>query len=186
MKHIELDSRALRVLAHPLRSRLLSELRLHGAANATALAERLDTNTGATSYHLRKLAEVGLVEETAEGTGKQRFWAAAQDSHGWRNTDYPDDPDAQAAASWLRQQQLRYLAERAEEWEQERARWPEAWQDAASMSDAILTVDAGQLDELMHELYAVLLRYREMTPGEGSQQVVVHVVGMPADPRNAP
>src|SRR5919198_79207 len=122
MKHIELESRALRVLAHPLRSRLLSQLRLHGAANATALAERLGTNTGATSYHLRKLAEVGLVEETPEGTGKQRFWAAAQDSHGWRNTEYADDPDAQAAVGWLRQYGFRILAERFELWEQERPR----------------------------------------------------------------
>ena len=102
VKNIQLDSRALRVLAHPLRSRLLSQLRLHGAANATALAERLGTNTGATSYHLRKLAEVGLVEETAEGTGKQRFWAAAQDSHSWRNTEHADDPDARPRLRWLR------------------------------------------------------------------------------------
>jgi DNA-binding transcriptional ArsR family regulator len=186
MKNVELDSRALRVLAHPLRSRLLSQLRLHGAANATALAERLGTNTGATSYHLRKLAEVGLVEETPEGTGKQRFWVAAQDSHSWRNTEYADDPDAQAALGWLRQQQLRYLAERGERWERERARWPEAWQDAASMSDVILTVDAAQLDELMKELFAVLLRYRDLPPGEDGRQVVVHVVAAPAEPEEAP
>jgi DNA-binding transcriptional ArsR family regulator len=186
VKNIELDSRALRVLAHPLRSRLLSQLRLHGAANATVLAERLGTNTGATSYHLRKLAEVGLVEETAEGTGKQRFWAAAQDSHSWRNTEYTDDPDAQAALGWLRQQQVRYFVERAERWERERARWPEAWQDAASMSDVILTVDATRLNELMEELHAVALRYRDLPPSADGRQVVVHVAGMPAEPQDAP
>jgi DNA-binding transcriptional ArsR family regulator len=186
MKNIRLDSRAMRVLAHPLRSRLLGQLRLHGAANATALAERLGTNTGATSYHLRKLAEVGLVEETAEGTGKQRFWIAAQDSHSWRNTDYADDPDAQAALGWMRQQQLRYLVERAEKWEREHARWPEAWQDAASMSDVILTVDATQLDECMEELFAVLLRYRDLPPSEDGQRVVVHLFAAPAEPEEAP
>ncbi len=186
MEHIRLDSRALRVLAHPLRSRLLSELRLHGAANATVLAGRLGTNTGATSYHLRKLAEVGLVEETAEGTGKQRFWAAAQESHSWRNTDYAEDPDAQAATGWLRRQQFRNLAERAEVWEQERVRWPDAWQEAASHSDAILSVDADQLRELMEELYAVVLRYREMGPGEGGRQVVVNIAAIPTDPQVAP
>jgi DNA-binding transcriptional ArsR family regulator len=186
MRNIELDSRAIRVLAHPLRSRLLSQLRLHGAANATALAERLGTNTGATSYHLRKLAEVNLVVETAEGTGKQRFWAAAQDSHSWRNTRFDADPDSRAAAGWLRQQQLRYLVEGVEAWEQERDSWSEAWRDAASMSDAILEVSPDQLDELMKELYAVLLRYRDMAPGEGGQQVVVHLVGTPAVLRVAP
>jgi DNA-binding transcriptional ArsR family regulator len=186
MKILELDSRAMRVLAHPLRSRLVSELRLHGAANATELAERLGTNTGATSYHLRKLAEVNLVVETPEGTGKQRFWAAAQDAHSWTNTGHADDPDARAAAGWLRQQGFRYLAERWEKWERERARWPEAWQDAASMSDGILTVDAARLQELGEELYAVVMRYRDMAPREGAQQVVVNLVAMPADPGDAP
>jgi len=186
VRSIELDSRAMRVLAHPLRSRLLAALRLHGPANATALAERLGTNTGATSYHLRKLAEVDLVEETDEGHGKQRFWAAAQDSHSWRNTRFDAAPDARASASWLRRQQLTYLVERVESWERERERWPESWRDAASMSDAILQLDAGRLRELQEELFAVLLRYRELPPTEGSRQVVVHVVGLPAEPGNAP
>jgi predicted ArsR family transcriptional regulator len=60
---LRLDAHALKVLAHPLRSRLLRALRVDGPATATALAATLGTNTGATSYHLRKLASVGLVPE---------------------------------------------------------------------------------------------------------------------------
>ena len=52
---VRLDASALRVLAHPLRSRLLSALRRGGPATATELAKTLGTNSGATSYHLRKL-----------------------------------------------------------------------------------------------------------------------------------
>jgi DNA-binding transcriptional ArsR family regulator len=78
---IRLDAAALRVLAHPLRSRLLSHLRLHGPATATDLAERLSTNTGATSYHLRKLEEVGLVSDTDTGVGKRRVWEATSYGH---------------------------------------------------------------------------------------------------------
>lgn len=186
MEHIELDSRAMQVLAHPLRSRLLSALRLHGPANATALADRLGTNTGATSYHLRKLAEVGLVVETGEGHGKQRFWAAAQDTHSWRNTKYKDDLDTQAAAAWLREQQFRILADRVTEWEQERERWPDAWQEAATNSDGILELTAEQLRDCMDELWAVLMRYRDLPPEPGANQVVVHLVGLPAEPRDVP
>ncbi len=58
---LHLDATAIKVLAHPLRSRLLSLLRSAGPATATSLANRIGTNTGATSYHLRKLAGVGLV-----------------------------------------------------------------------------------------------------------------------------
>src|SRR4051812_49756154 len=61
---------------HPLRARLLTALRMNGGATATALARELGTNTGATSYHLRKLASVGLVEETEGGRGKERWWRA--------------------------------------------------------------------------------------------------------------
>lgn len=186
MEHIQLDSRAIRVLAHPLRARLLSELRLHGAANATALAEKLHTNTGATSYHLRKLAEVNLVVETDQGTGKQRFWAAAQDSHGWNDADN-DDPEAAAAASWLRQLYWGQFAERTMHWERVRHGWPSAWQGASDMSDAIVNANASQLKALMEELYAVLMRYRDkVEPGEGSRQVLVNLFGMPADPEDVP
>jgi DNA-binding transcriptional ArsR family regulator len=185
VEHIQLDSRALRVLAHPLRARLLSALRLHGPANATALANRLGTNTGATSYHLRKLAEVKLVVETGQGTGKERFWAAAQDSHGWREADI-DDPDGQAATSWLRRYGYRIFADRAMRWEEVRESWPVEWQDVAGMSDHIVELNAEQLGELMEELYAVVLRYREMEPGEGHRQFVVNWAALPTVPEDRP
>jgi DNA-binding transcriptional ArsR family regulator len=185
VEHIELDSRALRILAHPLRARLLSELRLRGPANATALAERLRTNTGATSYHLRKLAEVNLVVETGDGHGKQRFWAAAQDSHGWRDTR-SHDPDALAASSWLRQHYFQQFVDRAVRWEQVRQNWPAPWQEAAAASDFIVDLNAEQLGELMNELNAVLLRYREVEPGEGGRQVLVNLFAMPSEPDGLP
>ena len=75
------------MLAHPLRSRLLRALRVDGPATATALAATLGTNTGATSYHLRKLASVGLVDETGEGRGRERWWRAATEMHGWSERD---------------------------------------------------------------------------------------------------
>ena len=62
---VELDSHKLRVLAHPLRSRLLATLRAEGPATATSLAATLGTNSGATSYHLRQLAEAGLAPVNA-------------------------------------------------------------------------------------------------------------------------
>jgi DNA-binding transcriptional ArsR family regulator len=77
---LRLDPGALKILAHPLRSRLLTALRLHGPATATELATTLATNTGATSYHLRKLASVGLVEET---DGERKSPARAFRSRSW-------------------------------------------------------------------------------------------------------
>ena len=59
----------------------------------TALAEKLGTNTGATSYHLRQLAEVGLVAEDPDrGTSRQRWWQAAHDMSHFDPTDFDDRP----------------------------------------------------------------------------------------------
>ena len=65
----------LRGLAHPMRMRLLAALRADGPSTATALAHRLDLNSGATSYHLRQLATYGFIVEAAEmGNRRDRFW----------------------------------------------------------------------------------------------------------------
>src|SRR5690606_19778936 len=56
ISRIKPDAMALRALAHPQRMRMLAMLRIDGPATATALAERMGLNSGATSYHLRQLA----------------------------------------------------------------------------------------------------------------------------------
>ena len=101
----------LRVLAHPLRTRLLGALRFHGPATSTALAARLGTNSGATSYHLRQLAEAGLVEDDPErSNGRDRWWRAAHDATSWTSADFEDDPDARAADDWLLRHQAHVTA----------------------------------------------------------------------------
>ena len=104
------------MLAHPLRSRLLSQLRLHGPATATDLADVLDTNTGATSYHLRKLESVGLVTDTGTGAGKRRVWEASSRGHEWQPSDFAGDEDAEASLSWLNRHYQDTLTERVHGW----------------------------------------------------------------------
>ena len=57
------DVRALRALAHPLRTRLLGQLRFHGPATASQLGRAVGESSGATSYHLRQLEACGFDEE---------------------------------------------------------------------------------------------------------------------------
>jgi hypothetical protein len=69
-------------------------------------------------------------------------------------------------------------------WEDERQHWPTSWRDAAQMSDALVTVTAQELDELMTELSAVVERHRERLgdePRPGARQVAVHLYSMPTD-----
>src|SRR3954453_7378222 len=71
----------LRALSHPTRLKMLMLLRLEGPATATGLAGKLQLNTGATSYHLRQLAQHGFIEEDTErGNARDRWWRAAHES----------------------------------------------------------------------------------------------------------
>ena len=136
---IHLDERAIRVLAHPLRSRMLSLLRTNGPATATGLAAELATNTGATSYHLRALEAVGLVTDTGEGVGKRRLWRASTQYHSWTNSAFAGDDDTRTALDWLQRNYIRQFAERAERWLDVAEGWPAEWVDALGLSDAFVT-----------------------------------------------
>ena len=97
---LHLDATALRVLAHPLRSRLLSQLRLHGPATATDLAGRLDTNTGGSggfSEGMRIAYELGStwiwvmdddVEIMPDGLARMGAWAPRFKSIQGRRYDF--------------------------------------------------------------------------------------------------
>jgi DNA-binding transcriptional ArsR family regulator len=157
---VRIDHRQVRVLAHPLRMRLVGALRVHGPATATALAELLGTNTGATSYHLRQLAEVGLVvEDPDRGTGRQRWWRAAHDVTNWEPTDFDDDPDARAAIEWIEGDQVRHLVEHAERWFAVQHEWSPAWRDALGMGDVFMSIPPARLEALKEEVWQVLERY---------------------------
>ncbi|KKK05655.1 helix-turn-helix domain-containing protein [Micromonospora sp. HK10] len=181
-REVRIDHRQVRVLAHPLRMRLLGALRVKGPATATTLAGLLGTNTGATSYHLRQLAEVGLVVEDADrGTGRQRWWRAAHDVTNWEASDFDDDPDARAAIDWIQGDQVRLLAGHAEQWFATQDEWSPVWRNAFGMSDFFLTVSADRLAAIEAELWAVLERHRqEADPAEpGAEQVQIFVAAYP-------
>jgi DNA-binding transcriptional ArsR family regulator len=183
---LRLDRRALKVLAHPLRSRLLTALRMHGPATATALAETLETNTGATSYHLRKLASVGLVEETEGGRGRERPWRAATEMHGWTERDVEGDPDAQAATDWLRRHYNHLFMERYQAWLDAQGSWPIEWQDAAGASDYALRLSPARLLAFEAEFQELFERYRETRSDAAddpeAEVVQVYLYVFPLDP----
>ncbi len=69
---------ALRVLAHPMRQRIVRYLRQVGPATPTSLAKELSENSGIMSYHLRHLTDYGFVQEvTRRGQGSERWWQVA-------------------------------------------------------------------------------------------------------------
>jgi predicted ArsR family transcriptional regulator len=183
LRHVHLSPKQIQVLAHPLRARLLGQLRINGPATATRLAERLDTNTGATSYHLRQLAEAGLVtEDTEAGHGRERWWRSAHDVSTWHRDEYVDDPDAMAAADWLNTYSARNLADRVATWLRHASDEPVEWRQAADFSDYILRLNAAQLAGLTKELDDVIERWRRQTdaaPAPDARQVLLYRYSLP-------
>lgn len=185
--YIRLDARSLHVLAHPMRSRLLGALRGAGPSTATGLAARLGTNSGATSYHLRKLAQVGLVEDTGAGEGRRRVWRAASSYTQWQVSDFVGEEDAETALNWLTRDYLRHLGEKGERWLDVEAEWPLEWRDALGTNDDSVVATAEQVQAMYGEIDAVVKRYRRV--GQGNPQarrVAVWTVMYPIDLDRAP
>jgi DNA-binding MarR family transcriptional regulator len=91
------DIDVLKALAHPLRQQLLTWLQRHGPATSADLAAEFAVDRGATSYHLRRLARFGFLEEdTDRSAGRRRYWRAVPQDV--RLPRRPADPEVAAAA----------------------------------------------------------------------------------------
>lgn len=166
----------LRALTHPVRLRMLGHLRLDGPATATTLAARLGLNTGATSYHLRQLAQHGFVVDDAErGNGRERWWRAAHQS-----TYAPDPADAEARdgsdAEHTLDAYLQTVAVVYTEWLQqameERPLLPEAWRDASVFSDWVVRLTPRRAKAVIAALEAVMTDVEEDDDEDARQFVV--------------
>ncbi|MFG3533159.1 helix-turn-helix domain-containing protein [Streptomyces sp. NPDC047917] len=162
LSQVQLTARNLRGVAHPLRVRILTVLRTEGPATATTLARRLDQNTGATSYHLRQLAEYGfIVEAPSRGGRRERWWQAAH-----VNTVVPDD-SVLAGEDGLG---IAYLQALGRVWSDAMTAAIDAtaslspeWRDAQDFGDYVLTLTPGEAEELSAEIHR-LLRRRNSAP----------------------
>ena len=155
MSDVRLDATSLRGLAHPLRVRILGQLREQGPATATTLADRLGQSTGATSYHLRQLATYGFVEDDpTRNVGRERWWKA---SHQRTVLDTVDL--APEAEGYLRAVAAQY-AERVDRWLGEYAALDRPWHDSSTLSDWRLRLTPAEAAELHTALFALVDRYR--------------------------
>lgn len=94
---VELDARGMRALAHPVRVAILRELRAMGASTASRLAPAVGASPSVVSWHLRHLAEHGLVEDDLgdHGGGRSRWWRVV--GRGFRFTADHGSPEAASA-----------------------------------------------------------------------------------------
>jgi DNA-binding MarR family transcriptional regulator len=179
------DVGVMRALAHPARLALIDHLTASGPATATECAGVVNLTPSATSYHLRALAKVGMVEEApGRGDGRERFWRSTV--AGYRIEGVPDaDPVVQEAKAelldtfiaWEEAQVRQYLARASEE--------PKEWLDAAVFSGTslLMTVDElGRIGEAIRELLRPYRKRDRTDAPAGARTVFAQVRVFPMDP----
>ncbi|MFF2858358.1 ArsR/SmtB family transcription factor [Streptomyces rubiginosohelvolus] len=178
------DARTLRSLAHPLRIRLLNTLREFGPATASKLGERLGESSGATSYHLRQLAEAGLVEDAPElGKGRERWWRAVHEGAIFESADFltHTDPEVRGAIGVVLHEVATTHAQELNTWLGTMREWPQEWRQSSDMSDFKVRLTPELARELSAKLHAVVESYRDVVPEdtEGSAVVRTHLHTFP-------
>jgi predicted ArsR family transcriptional regulator len=185
-KTVELDAQLLRTLAHPMRNRMLGLLRVHGPATATTLASRLGVNTGATSYHLRQLAEAGLVvEDDSRGNARDRWWKSAHQGTEFDKSQLlAEEPEL--ALGFLHGVGQIYAENMFQAIDALQTQTPE-WREATLISDYFFHLSAAETQQMLEEVLAVLQKYRteDLTAPipEGSKQVTVQIQAYPRETR---
>ncbi|MEU0158117.1 metalloregulator ArsR/SmtB family transcription factor [Streptomyces sp. NPDC006261] len=179
-----INARTLRTLAHPLRIRLLNALREFGPATASGLGERLGESSGATSYHLRQLAESGLVEDAPElGKGRERWWRAVHDGTMFETADFRThaDPEVRGAIDVVLHETATTHAQEMNTWLGTMDEWPQEWQRSWDISDFKIRLTPELAQELSEKLHAVVESYRDRVPedAEGSAVVRTHLHTFP-------
>lgn len=154
------DPQVLRVVAHPLRVRLLGLLRADGPATASELGRKVGESSGSTSYHLRELFKYGFIEEDPEQRdGRERRWRARHRYTSWDNQELSRTDEGREAVRIMRLRQVEVLGRVAQEYEEHD--WSSEWARAAGLSDHIVELPPAGLrefaegaEQLMRDLVA--------------------------------
>ena len=157
------DPRAMRALAHPVRLAILTRLQRHGPATATQLSPEVGATPSVTSWHLRHLAQFGLVADWDGGTDKrQRWWQAT--AQGFR-FEAPPDEEGQAAYRLLTSELRRTSEGQMHRWFDEvEPRLDPAWRSLSGAANTSVPLTLEELQEVeatIDELLGAFVRRRD-------------------------
>ncbi|WP_157250695.1 helix-turn-helix domain-containing protein [Nonomuraea typhae] len=172
------DPQVLKVVAHPLRVRMLGMLRAEGPATASQLARKVGESSGSTSYHLRELAKYGFIEEDPSEDGRERRWRSRHLYTSWDNVQMGATPEGREALQIIRMRQVEAVGRAVEGFEQ--GEWSEEWADAAGMSDLLATLPPAGIKEFHERAEALVRELEERYAGHRDNELTtVFLAGYP-------
>lgn len=171
----ELTAAQLRVLSHPTRLAFLRRLRAQAPATARALGREFDLDSGAASYHLRKLAEGGLIEEDVGHGNRRERW--------WRPVDRVSlfDPSRHRGDDRMSREYVRAVVlSKADDMQRVAAAVAmssQEWLTATLFSDHELMLNPAEMEALKQELLALIARYHRQpeSASDDAQPVTAHL-----------
>jgi DNA-binding transcriptional ArsR family regulator len=174
------DAKRWKAMSHPLRREMLRHLDDHGPATSTTLAAALGDSTGTTSYHLRVLADAGVIEEVPGlGSSRERWWRTFPVD--MREPDYDSlSPDDRAALDEWRAAQVPAETELVSRFIRDVRKYG-PWAKA-SRASGWYTADG--LDALHDEYIALLHKYGHTRDGAppGARLMHLRMFYLPDDP----
>ncbi|MEV6160504.1 helix-turn-helix domain-containing protein [Streptomyces sp. NPDC052052] len=182
------DLETLKAFGHPLRMKLYRALYISRTATASQLAEQVDEAVSLVSYHLRKLAEHGLIEEAEQQgrDGRERWWQPASKGLNLHDEDFRDAPEKAATHAAVARLSFDQHIELYRRYLDSRQSWPSEWRDAANSSEYLARLTADELAALSREMDELIKRYEdagrardEAGDTEGRENVALHLYGFP-------
>jgi DNA-binding transcriptional ArsR family regulator len=162
----------------------MEQLAVCGPMTATQLADRLEETPSNCSWHLRKLAEHGFVEEAEGATGRKRPWRAVRQGMRWGDVD--ESPELARAGEALSQLMIeREVARLAGSRARRREDTP-PWQQASTWTQSMMWLTADELNEINLAVRDLIMsrvdrsEHPERRP-EGARLCALLAWGVPAD-----
>ncbi len=174
----------MRALAHPARLEILNHLsQSQEGATATECAELVGLSPSATSYHLRALAKVGMIQEgPGRGDGRERVWQAAHQNYAV-GADRMATADALAAESALVEAFLARQNDKVRHALATLRRDNNEWFDVASITDQTLVMTPDELKMVLEKIDEVVDPYKRQIRTEapaGSHVVTLQLRAFPS------
>src|SRR4051794_18679659 len=139
---------------------IIELLSVSGPLTATELADRLDETPANCSWHLRKLARFGFVEEAERGTGRQRPWRVPGIGLTWTDEGGATAEERRAAAA-LEQITMGRAMDRLFEAGRREPEEPDEWRQAQMSGEYVAWVTSAELAEMNEAIVEVLYRYAD-------------------------
>ncbi|MFF4345571.1 ArsR/SmtB family transcription factor [Kitasatospora sp. NPDC001540] len=171
------DPKIMRALAHPARLAIMARLSEVGPGTATECAEVTGLSPSATSYHLRALADAGLIEEAEHSDGRKHLWRAR--SSGMVVAGAAEDA---GASRHLLREVLSRSDRQLEEWLEVEASEPQEWRDALSFLNARVELLPEELLELLSQVNELMERFSSRSREravEGRRPVAISLRAVP-------